>query len=171
MSLPVSIGDAILLANVAYNLGQAFTSGRKSAPAEFADIQNLLYTLSNALKLVAQDGPSTALTRRPSQSSGNGQVQNDQDENAVILQSVANCHVTLEHLQFLVTKYMELDPKSTCDNPKKWKDEIRRNWKKVVWTREGAGLDKLKITLTAHINGLNLAMTAYNKCVSPRDQS
>src|SRR5437016_11202416 len=103
MSSPVSIGDAILLANVAYTLGQAFTSGRKSAPAEFADIQNLLYTLSNALKLVAQDGPSTALTRRPSQSSGNGQVQNDQDENAVILQSVANCHVTLEHLQFLVT--------------------------------------------------------------------
>jgi hypothetical protein len=163
MSLPVSIGDAILLANIAYSLGQAFTSGRKSAPAEFADVQNLLYTLSNALKLVAQDGPSTVLTRRSSQGPGNGQDQNGEDENAVILQSVANCRVTLEHLQLLVTKYMDLDPKSIGDNPKKWKDEIKRNWKKIVWTREGAGLDKLKITLTAHINGLNLAMTAYNK--------
>lgn len=156
MALPVSIGDAILLAKIAFNLGQAFTSGRKSAPAEFADIQNLLYTLSNALELVAKE--TQQLVQAETEGKGN--------HNVVVAQIIANCRVTLEHLQSLVAQYMELDVSGNQKDQsrqRKWKDEAKRNWKKVVWTKEGGGLDRLKATLAVHINGLNLAVTALNK--------
>lgn len=59
MASPVSIGDAILLTQIAHKIGQAFTTGRKSAPAEFEEIQKLLWTLSEALKLVAREFSDT----------------------------------------------------------------------------------------------------------------
>ncbi|KAF7533247.1 hypothetical protein G7Z17_g13540 [Cylindrodendrum hubeiense] len=49
MTSPISIGDAYLLAKLALKLGHAFTKGRKSAPAEFREVENQLYSLSAAL--------------------------------------------------------------------------------------------------------------------------
>lgn len=157
MASPISIGDAIELSRIAYKVGQAFTSGRKSAPAEFAEIQNLLYTLSNALNLVAKDAPRSVCAIA---------TELGDSENAVLLQIIANCRSTLEHLESLVANYTELDLKTEQANqggPRGWKDNIKRNWKKVIWTKEGGGIDKLKTTLTAHVDGLNLAVSAFNK--------
>jgi hypothetical protein len=52
MASPVSIGDAILLAKIAFNIGKAFTSGAKSAPNEFLEIQSLLTSISESLAII-----------------------------------------------------------------------------------------------------------------------
>jgi hypothetical protein len=49
MALPVSIGDVIAMAKLAKTIALAFTKGRKSAPAEFREVENQLYSLSTAL--------------------------------------------------------------------------------------------------------------------------
>lgn len=158
MSSPVSIGDAILLAQIALTIGQAFTSGRKSAPAEFAEIQNLLFTLSESLKLLAHDLPSDDAA--PTE-----EIEGDvDDETAVLSQIIMNCRCTLTYLEMLVQKYLVIETKQeNSEGSRRWKDEMRRNWKKMVWTKEGGDIAKLKTTLTAHISGLNLAVSAINR--------
>ena len=151
MALPVSVGDAILLAKIALRLGQAFTSGRKSAPAEFTEIQNLLYTLSNSLELLSRDIPEKSASQ-----------YKDGGADSVTLQIILNCRGTLTHLDALVAKYMEIKPAGDTGG-RMWKDEIRKNWKKILWTKEGGDVGKLKLTLIAHINGLNLAVSVNNK--------
>jgi hypothetical protein len=48
MASPFSFGDAYQLSRLALKLGKAFTKGRKSAPTEFREVENQLYSLSAA---------------------------------------------------------------------------------------------------------------------------
>jgi hypothetical protein len=162
MSLPISVGDAILLSQIAWSIGKAFTSGRKSAPAEFAEIQDLLFTLGEALKALAEDLPSSNHVAQD-EKAADKQDEEAQVKNALLAQMVMNCQSTLIHLKSIVDKYMELDKKVVQKDQKKWKDEVKKNWKKLMWTKEGGDIIKLKTTLTAHINGLNLALSVINK--------
>lgn len=50
MPFSVSIGDVVLITQIAWTLAQAFTKGRKSAPAEFCEVESQLYSLSAALE-------------------------------------------------------------------------------------------------------------------------
>jgi hypothetical protein len=161
MSLPISVGDAILLSQIALKIGRAFTSGRKSAPAEFSEVQDLLFGLSEALKLLAKDLPDDAL----SSTSGRSEIEQRavDDEASLLCQMILNCRSTLTHLKTLVDKYMILDTKNTDQSEKRWKEELVKNWKKILWTKEGGDIVKLKTTLTTHINCLNLAVSAINK--------
>jgi hypothetical protein len=164
MVFSISIGDALMLAKIAYTLGRAFTSGRNSAPAEFVEVQNLLYTLSESLKLLARDLPE-----RPE----NGLLQNQgkpntaEDGDTILVHIVANCRSTLTYLEGFVAKYMELDSGNPVEAStrigERWKEEVRKNWKKLRWTTEGGGLEKLKTMLNAQINGLDLALSALNR--------
>jgi hypothetical protein len=54
MAMPVSISDAILLFKMACRLDNAFTSRRKSALAEFQEVENQLYSLSKALEILVE---------------------------------------------------------------------------------------------------------------------
>ena len=162
MSLPISVGDAILLSQIAWSIGKAFTTGRKSAPAEFAEIQDLLFTLGEALQVLSKDLPGSNQVAQAERPAGR-QDEEAQAENALLAQMVMNCRSTLTHLKSMVDKYMELDNKGEQKDQKKWKDEVKKNWKKMLWTKEGGDIMKLKTTLTAHINGLNLALSVLNK--------
>lgn len=81
---------------------------------------------------------------------------------------VKNCSATLSHLEAIVDKYMEL--KTNNEEPgqadrKRWGKELRENWKKIRWTAEGGGLEKLRVNLAVHINDLNSAISALNRRV------
>ena len=162
MALPISVGDTILLSQIAWSIGKAFTTGRKSAPAEFAEIQDLLFILGEALKVLAKELPGSNQDAQ-AERAAEGQDEEAQAENALLAQMVMNCRSTLTHLKFVVDKYMELEKKDGQKDQKRWKDEVKKNWKKLLWTKEGGDIMKLKTTLTAHINGLNLALSAINK--------
>jgi hypothetical protein len=149
MAFQISIGDGLMLSRLAFDIAQAFTSGRKSAPAEFQEVQNQLYSLSKALdsfKFLSSTDP--------------GPVH----ETSAIIQ---NCRFTLEHLELLVNKYMVIqdDSKGHYSRKKQWRAEIWKNWRKVQWTREGGDLAKLQHNLGVHINSLNLAVAVMNRWV------
>lgn len=164
MALPVSIGDAILLSQLAYRLGHAFISGRKAAPAEFQEVQNQLYTLSNALEFVAAHKTSASQESHPYRSN-----RDIDQQNKTLERMISNCGNTLRYLEAVVNQYSVLKQNPNdreCNAGRTWRSGIKENWKKIRWTAEGGSLEKLKSTLAIHITGLNLAVSAINKCVT-----
>ncbi|GFF41900.1 hypothetical protein IFM58399_06425 [Aspergillus lentulus] len=150
MAFQISIGDVLMLSKLAWDISQAFTSGRKSAPAEFQEVQNQLSSLTHALESLK------SLSRVSTGQDNEGPVSSI----APILQ---NCRFTLEHLDALVKKYMIIENDGSGDSEKKrWREEIRKNWKKVRWTREGGDLTRLQHNLGVHINSLNLTIAVLN---------
>ncbi|PWY96499.1 hypothetical protein BO94DRAFT_592285 [Aspergillus sclerotioniger CBS 115572] len=146
--LQPSIVDILTLSKMAFDIAQAFTSGRKAAPAEFHEVQNQLYSLGKALDSFKSLAPDT-------------QQQSDQVEG--ILEIIGNCRFTLEHLQHLVDKYMVIQEGQPQSHRKEWRAEIWRNWKKIRWTREGGDLARLQHNLGVHVNSLNLAVAVMNR--------
>lgn len=163
MAWPVSIGDAIMLSTLAYRLGQTFTSGRKSAPAQFAEVQNQLYSLSQALEFLGTQDAKSAGDAGESQAKA-ATVLAQQDD--ILGRMISNCRLTLRHLEELVGKYTELGDEPDPPSRKRWRKEIMENWKKIRWTTEGGDLDKLKSNLAVHISGLTLAISAINRLVN-----
>lgn len=154
LASPLSIGDAILLANIAYNVGKAFSSGAKSAPAEFAEVQSLLFSIGDALDLVGKTFKGRTTQEVPEETS------------AKLGGILKNCQTVLKSLEHFVDKYSVLDPSQASSSGAKgarvWKKDFIKNFKKVAWTTEGEGITKLKQTLVAHVQALNLAVTAMN---------
>ncbi|KAG6355043.1 hypothetical protein INS49_004124 [Diaporthe citri] len=154
LASPLSVGDAILLGKIAYEVGKAFSSGAKSAPAEFTEVQSLLFSMGDALDLVSK-------TFR-------GRTEQDvQEETAAKLDGILeNSQTVLKSLEHFVDKYSVLEASqasiSGANSARVWKREILKNFKKVAWTAEGEGIVKLKQTLTAHVQALNLAVAAMN---------
>jgi hypothetical protein len=168
MALPVPIGDIYLIAGLALKLGRAFTKGRKSAPTEFHEVENQLYSLSAALSAldsaVKLRGP--AITIDPN---GLPTLSHHQSTEAkeVVEFMLKSCEETLEHLRKLVEKYGSIRKPNDLESPmlKRWSKEIKDNWKKVKWTTEGGDLATLRSQLTVHTNSLNLLLGVMNKYV------
>lgn len=157
MSFGIGIGDIFLLSRLAYTLGKTLTVGRKEAPAEFQEVQNQLFAISNALKLLS----GTLENQEPSEEEWT--VVSEEDE--ILGRMVENCSVTLRHLDDVIKKYPELRPDSEKEQfnentRRRWRKEWKENIKKIKWTTEGADLDKLRHNLATHVNALNLAIAA-----------
>ena len=170
MAFSFGIGDAVILSTIALCLGQAFSSGRKSAPSEFREVQDLLYNLGKALEILGQHAVPPLQNDNPIVSEGTASNAGDPTslQDNVLAQMMLNCSGVLKHLETLVDRYMELDEtrrEIELDYRKRWRRDLLQNWKKIRWTTEGGNLDKLKNTLTVHINGLNMAITALNRSV------
>lgn len=154
LASPLSIGDAILLANIAYKVGKAFSTGAKSAPAEFAEVQSLLFSIGDALDLVGKTIPARH------------EQEVAEEAFAKIDGILRNCQSVLKSLERFVDKYSVLDTSQASNSntagARVWKRDILRSFKKVAWTTERQGIAELKQTLTAHVQALNLAVAALN---------
>jgi len=158
-----------MLSRMAYDISRAFTSGRKSAPAEFQEVQNQLYALGSALGFLANDRTEAMnKSRVTGAKSDEDKVGSEQDD--ILDQMISNCRLTLKHLEEVVDKYMEIDPNAANQGPtglKSWRKDVKKNWKQIRWTTEGGDLDKLRSNLAVHINGLNLALSAMHRYAMP----
>lgn len=164
MSLPspLSVGDVILLGQIAYKVARALSSGAKSAPAEFLEVQALLLSLKEAFDLLSKAFAESGcgLEGGIDQQNMIGIGPQAQSPLASIL---ASCRDVLAPLETIVGQYSMLDP---CNDEKQetmissLKKDLKKNWKKIAWTKEGGDIIKLKQTLTAHTNALHLAITA-----------
>ncbi|CZR51265.1 uncharacterized protein PAC_01140 [Phialocephala subalpina] len=157
MSFGISIGDILMLSGLAYSIGKTLTTGRKSAPEEFQEVQNQLFAISNALRLLSatlnKEGP-TEVERA---------IGLEEDE--ILGRMIENCRSTLQYLDKVIKSYPELQSDSknehSDENTRKgWRRELKENIKKIKWTAEGADLDKLRHNLATHVNALNLAIAA-----------
>lgn len=169
MALPVSIGDAYLIGSLAFQLGRAFTKGRKSAPAEFREVENQLYSLSAAL-CALKDANTSESASVSIEASRLPRVpeQRHMDGDDVISSMLRNCEETLKHLEALVDKYSCIGKPRDSEAPlfKRWSRDLKNNWKKIAWTTEGGDLATLRSQLVVHVNSLNVVLGVVIKYVS-----
>ncbi|RYO84286.1 hypothetical protein DL764_009356 [Monosporascus ibericus] len=169
MTSPVSIGDAFLMAKLALKLGRAFTTGRKSAPAEFREVESQLYSISTALSSLHtaykfKGIPVNAGSMNLASLSRDGQRNGENP----LKEMLEGCEETLKHLEKVVEKYTVVFQPRNPEAPslRKWSRDLRNNWKKVLWTTEGGDMDILRSNLTVHINCLNLVLGVVNQVYS-----
>jgi hypothetical protein len=131
-----SIGDVLLLSQLAWRIGFAFTASRPSAPPEFHDIEAELKTLTKALDLLAEalDDDDSVLVRA------------DDKVRAGVNKALLNCQQSLEDLNAFVARYQEVKkPESEVgtrgiQGVKTWKVLLLKSWRSVWWTTEGGDI-------------------------------
>ncbi|KIW64496.1 hypothetical protein PV04_09425 [Phialophora macrospora] len=157
MAAPVSFGDAYLMGKLAWRLGRAFTKGRKSAPAEFREVEHQLYSLSMALCALKDAPASSGVDGDPVPHRTQPRRMGSEQTITVMLQS---CEEILKHLATIVEKYSciveQRDPQ--VSRFRRWSRHIRISWKKIAWTTQGGDLASLRSQLTIHTNSLNLVL-------------
>jgi hypothetical protein len=164
MSSPISFGDAYLMGKLALRIGRAFTKGRKSAPSEFREVENQLYSLSSAL-CALKDAPASN-NAVGAQDSHHPQPRHIGTEDAITVM-LHSCEETLGHLKVIVDKYSCMVEHQDRQEPKfkRWSLDIKANWKRIAWTKEGGDLATLRSQLTVHTNSLNLILGVAVKYV------
>nr|POE56717.1 hypothetical protein CFP56_33689 [Quercus suber] len=150
---PLSIGDILMLSQTAWKIGRAFTHGKKSAPAEFAEVEREANGLSDALKMVAdtlhEDGGLLSRAEDETKAAVNG-----------ILESARR---TLNDLDSFVDRYRVLSRKETSGGfvvERSWADAVLANYRTFRWTTEGGNITDLRNMLEMHSTSINLTMQA-----------
>ncbi|KAF9631322.1 hypothetical protein BFW01_g2184 [Lasiodiplodia theobromae] len=172
----LNIGDILMLSQLAWKIGRAFTAGRKGAPAEFVEVESEVNGLAKALKLLAEtlftdssDAPATgdgdgADRRAEYEGGGSSMLARANAETRsgveVILQS---CRQTLKDLESLVEQYQVIRKHRTSGGfsiERSWSDLVLSAYKKMLWTAEGGNIQALRNMLHMHTSTINLTMQA-----------
>lgn len=167
MSLPspISIGDAIALSNIAWNIAKAFLPGTAGAKDDCKELHGLLCALTNALRLV---GETFCLNNRSQQPGRIADVPDHSNNTAsIISETLSHCNGILGNLKVLIETYSILDqePDSAQGPTSATRRKVKRGWMKLLWTAEGDNISGLKQSLTVHIQTLNLAIATTNRSV------
>ncbi|GAB1314531.1 hypothetical protein MFIFM68171_04741 [Madurella fahalii] len=161
MASPVSFGDAVAMAKIARNIAHAFTKGRKSAPAEFREVENQLYSLSAALSAFKDVcGSDMAAVTTDTATLPARFQREDQDGVQTVTGILDSCRETLKHLEKIVEDYGVVTAPNDpgMSRLKRWNTELLRNYKKIAWTTEAGDLVTLRSQLMVHTNSLDLIL-------------
>lgn len=185
MTSVLNIGDILMLSQLAWKIGRAFTAGRKGAPAEFLEVETEVSGLAKALKMLAEtlfadnSGDATEQAygngedvdgRRSSgtgEGEGSGMLARAGAETRggveVILQS---CRQTLRDLESLVEQYQVIRKHRTSGGfsiERSWSDLALSAYKKMLWTAEGGNIQALRNMLHMHTSTITLTMQALQR--------
>ncbi|KAK4096717.1 hypothetical protein N658DRAFT_501244 [Parathielavia hyrcaniae] len=149
------------MAKIARSIAHAFTKGRKSAPAEFRELENQLYSLSAALAAFKDicGHDFAAVTIDPAHLPARFQTE-DQDGVYTVSQMLDSCRETLKHLEKIVQEYGPVTAPTDPSMPRlrRWNTDLVRNYKKIAWTTEAGDLATLRSQLMVHTNSLDLVL-------------
>ncbi|KAK4032241.1 hypothetical protein C8A01DRAFT_50919 [Parachaetomium inaequale] len=149
------------MAKIAWRIAHAFTKGQKSAPAEFREVENQLYSLSAALTALKDVCGNDIAAVAIDTSKLPARFQKEQQDG---VQSVAgildSCSEILKHLEKVVESYSVV---TASEDPGKsriqrWSTGFVKNYKKVAWTTEAGDLAALRSQLMVHTNSLDLVL-------------
>jgi hypothetical protein len=147
MAMTPSVGDILMLSQTAWRIGRAFTQGKKSAPAEFAEVEREAEGLSEALQLVAETLNSNGSILDKAEDTTKSAV-------STILDSAQR---TLSDLESFVARYRIIKPQT---GERSWSDLVLTNYKTIKWTTEGGDISALRDMLHIHTSTINLTMQA-----------
>lgn len=156
MPFAPSIGDVMMLSQLAWKIGCAFTSGRAGAPAEFKEVENELTSLTRSLTLLAEtlDKDDSIMARADEKTTeGLGKI-------------LECCRHTLDSLDSFVDAYQELrkpDESGGLPAQRSWKQVLVKNYKKIWWTTEEGDIQALRNMLQVHVNSISLTMQALQR--------
>lgn len=155
-----SIGDVLMLSQLAWRIGRAFTSGRAGAPTEFQEVESELRSLTKSLTLLAEalDHDDSVISRA------------DEKTKEGLEKILECCRQTLETLDSFVSQYQEIkrpDGGINAATQRSWKRLLIRNYKTICWTGEGGTIQALRNMLHMHVNSISLTMQALHRSVPP----
>jgi hypothetical protein len=136
-----------MLSQTAWRIGRAFTQGRKSAPAEFAEVEREADGLSEALQLVAETLNTDGSILDKAEDSTKAAV-------STILDSAQR---TLSDLESFVARYRIIKSQT---GERSWSDLVLANYKTIKWTTEGGDIVALRDMLHMHTSTITLTMQA-----------
>ncbi|KAF2690880.1 hypothetical protein K458DRAFT_438643 [Lentithecium fluviatile CBS 122367] len=153
MSFGFSIGDIVLLSQLAYNLYSSVTA----ASRDLRDLEDVLFSLRCALDHLG-DVAKDVLAKAEI---GGRQSGPDFKEN--LNRMIASCGSTLQELDDLMQKYREIsadDGLGPKQDTKRMIQRIKVNWKKVRWDQEKQSLQQYREKLRSHTDAINLILTS-----------
>jgi hypothetical protein len=153
-----SIGDILMLSQLAWKIGRAFTAGRKGAPSEFLEVETEVNSLAKALKLLAEtlfaDADDSLLQKAD---------KDTQDGVATILTS---CQRVVHDLDSLIDQYQVIKKHRTVGGfaiERSWSDLVLTQYKTMMWTTEGGNIQNLRNMLHVHTSTVTLTMQALQR--------
>jgi hypothetical protein len=155
-----SIGDVLMLSQVAWRTGRAFSSGRKTTPREFIQIDAELNGVAKALKLLAE-----TLFADPTEAILSQVDKRTQSGIAVIILS---CKRTLEDLESLIDQYQVIKKNPTAGGytvERSWSDLVVMNYQHMMWTSEGGTIHQLREILRMHTATISLVRQALQRYI------
>ena len=158
MSMTPLIGDILMLSQLAWKIGCAFTAGRKGAPAQFAEVEQELQSLAATVTLLAD-------TLHEDDSLLAGSDEKTRDGLTKIL---GCCSQSLSNLEAFVKQYQEVRKSDEAGGitQRSWKTVLIKNYKTIIWTTEGGNIQSLRNMLALHTQSLSLAMQALQTYAS-----
>lgn len=153
-----SIGDVLMLSQVAWRTGRAFASGRASAPGEFLQIESELNGVAKSLKLLAEtlllDGSEQLIQQ------AGAHIQNGL---ATILLS---CKRTLDDLESLIDQYQVIKKNRTSGGytvERSWSELVIQNYSSMMWTTEGGNIQDLRELLHLYTASISLTKNSLQR--------
>ncbi|KAF2181890.1 hypothetical protein K469DRAFT_671176 [Zopfia rhizophila CBS 207.26] len=150
-----SIGDILMLSQLAWKIGRAFTAGRKGAPVEFLEVETEINRLAKALKLLAEtlfaDADNKVLS------------QTDKETQVGVATILLSCQRTVNDLDSLIDQYQVIKKQRTPGGfaiDRSWSDLVLHSYKTMMWTTEGGNIQNLRNILQVHTSTITLVMQA-----------
>jgi hypothetical protein len=160
MAVIPSIGDILMLSQVAWKIGRAFTAGRKGAPPEFLEVEMEINGLAKALKLLAEAmfADSDDLLSK----------QADEETKHGVATILTSCQRTVNDLDSLVDQYQVTKKHRTTGGfaiERSWSDLVLTQYKTMLWTTEGEGgnIKNLQDMLHMHTSTITLITQALQR--------
>ncbi|KAK7607703.1 hypothetical protein JOL62DRAFT_473579, partial [Phyllosticta paracitricarpa] len=159
-----SIGDILMLSQTAWKIGRAFSSNRRTVPAEFLNVEAEASGLSKTLKLLAE-------TLFSDDSYGN----HDDDTGSLLISRastetrrgvdliISSCSQTLRDLDNLVEEYQLTRRNRTSGGwsvERSWSELVLENYKKMAWITGGGNIEVLQSLLNMHKSCISLTINA-----------
>lgn len=153
-----SIGDILMLSQLAWKIGRAFTAGRKNAPEEFLDVEKEVNALAKALKLLAEtlfaDADDSILSKA------------EKDTRVAVATLLLSCQQTLHDLDSIIEQYQVIRKQRTSGGytvDRSWSDLVLANYQNMMWTTEGGNIHALRNMLKMHTSSITLTMQALQR--------
>ena len=154
MTVP-NVGDILMLSQVAWKTGRAFTAGRKDAPSEFQAVETDVSGLAQALKELAETLHAEVDASLVSQT--------DQQTQAGVSIILSSCQRTIYDLDSLVDRYQVIRKHRTVGGfaiERSWSDLVLAQYETIMWTTEGGSLHDLSSLLQMHTKSMRLITEA-----------
>jgi hypothetical protein len=178
MSFGFSVGDIILLSQLAYKLYSTITAGRRAATKDLQELADVLFGLRCALDHLGNAAKDVSPT-----ASEESQATNAIEVQQKLHTMVLSCRATLQELDSVTKKYREAAELADTDvvdedadfrleleassNPSKkrpiarFKEKARVNWMKIRWDMERNSLGEYRVKLQSHTDAINLVLTTF----------
>lgn len=154
----LKVGDILLLSQVAWKIGRAFSAGRKNAPIEFQTVETEISALAKALKFLAEAIHSDIKQGFLDQA--------DDEIQANIGTIFSSCQHSVNDLDSLIDQYQIIKKHRTVGGfaiERSWSDLVLAEYKTIMWTMNGGNLEHLTDQLRMHTSSITLLMQALQR--------